>query len=454
MVDARLVRWQDEAVKIGFASVDTTPPVGTYLGGFARLRNCDGVRDRLETTAVWMQSDRAVAWVCADLVFIHRGLAARLRQEVRQRLGDVEVVVACSHSHATPYGTIGAPAARFQTYAAAWVNSALAAIAQAKDAAVAGAIRWRESQHTIGINRRLQGDDGLVDFGWNEEGACDASVGVVEFVDAQGRPLGHVVAAAVHPVVLPPWARQASADWVGDMRKTVREETGLPCGFIQGACADVSPRHEWVPRRFGPRDVRGPHAAGTNDEACRVLGASVGEVVLNALTTIAPRPIPSGPVRVARSRCSLPLTPRVDEAGREVKYWRAVVDAPLPRWLVDRLLEHAFPWHSEVIDGTVEMEVSATRIGGLAICAHGSEPFAATGLAIKKQSPAPFTLFSGYTDGMVGYVPTDAAIPLRGYEVDMVPALYRLPGNFAPGGEPGAIDDTLALVHALWSTNP
>jgi hypothetical protein len=39
-------------------------------------------------------------------------------------------------------------------------------------------------------------------------------------------------------------------------------------------------------------------------------------------------------------------------------------------------------------------------------------------MAIKSASPFPWTAIAGYTDGAVGYVPTRAAYPEGGYEVD------------------------------------
>ena len=445
-------------MKIGIASVDTTPPVGTYLGGFARMRDSVGVRDALEVTAVWLEAGLPLVVLCADLVFIHGSLAAQVRERARRQFGaDLEVLVACSHSHATPYGTHGAPAARFQNYANRWVDSALEAIARAKAEAVEGAIRWRTGTHAIGINRRLPGADGRVDFGWNEGGPTDSELGIVELVDTRGAPIGHVITAAVHPIVLPPWSRLASADWVGEMRREVRSATGRPCGFIQGACADVNPRHEWVPRRFRSKDVRGPHAARSNDDACRVLGTAVADATLSLLGDPNFEPVPDGPVAIRRSTSLMALTPREDEGGHSIPYWRALAGKGVPKWLADGLLARAFPWKTPVSESVaieLPLEIACARLGGLAICSHGSEPFAETGLAIKEDSPAPFTVFAGYTDGMIGYVPTDRAIPRGGYEVDTVPALYRLPGTFATGSEPRAVRETLALARALWPATP
>lgn len=441
-------------MRLGIVTVDTTPEVGTYLGGFARMRDSNGVRDRLETTVAWAESDAgdAVALVCADLVFIHRELTAALRTAVRSRLGErVNVEVACSHSHATPYGTFGAPERRFQRYSNRWLQLATEAIVDARRVAVPGHLCWRTTTHAAAINRRLPGPDGRVDFGWNEAGPVDDRLAVVELVDEAGSTMGLIVSAALHPICLPPWSRRASADWVGEMRRAIRTERDVPIAFVQGACADVNPRHEWVPRRFGPSDVRGPHAAETNDAACVAIGRLVAEAAVGALSGDGEF-IPDGPVGTAGTSVPMSLRPRAGHDGNSLGYWRAVVGGkPLPRFLADALLNRAFPWKTPVIDQQVGLDVSVTRIGGLAVIAHGSEPFAETGIAARRDAPTPFTLFAGYSNGMIGYVPTDFQIPLGGYEVEMVPALYRLPGNFAPGNETAALRASLRLASELWN---
>jgi hypothetical protein len=442
-------------VKIGIATSDTTPEPGTYLGGFARLRDCNGVRDRLRVTCVWFQRETAVLLVCADLVFIHRGLSSNLRRSVRQRFGNVEVVVACSHSHSTPYGTDEAPERRFQAYSEQWVQAALASAAEAKASARAGRIRYREATPHIAVNRRLPGADGQVDFGWNEEGLHDNTAQIVEFVSEDDRCFGCMVNIACHPTTLPPWSRRASADWVGAMRRRVESETGVPCAFIQGACADLNPRHEWVPKSGRLTDTPERYAAADNDSACDAIGHRAADSVLRALGSRGSEWIPTGSVVAKQCHIPLRIEPSADFGSR---YWRGLAGGkPLPKFFADALLNRAFPWTTRVQESggasAIELDITAVRIGGLAICGHGSEPFVETGLAVKSASPAPFTLFAGYTNGMIGYVPTAEAVPRGGYEVELAPCLYRLPGRFAADSSQRAVDGSIELLAALWAND-
>jgi hypothetical protein len=67
---------------------------------------------------------------------------------------------------------------------------------------------------------------------------------------------------------------------------------------------------------------------------------------------------------------------------------------------------------------TVPLEVQVVRIGDLALVAIGAEVFLEIGRGIASRSPAPHTLVMGYTNGLIGYLPTAAAFPYGGYEVD------------------------------------
>jgi hypothetical protein len=60
---------------------------------------------------------------------------------------------------------------------------------------------------------------------------------------------------------------------------------------------------------------------------------------------------------------------------------------------------------------------------------------------VKARSPFPHTLFSGYTNDYLGYLPTADAYPDRGYEVDTSP--------FRPGSGERVVESSLALLNAL-----
>jgi len=59
--------------------------------------------------------------------------------------------------------------------------------------------------------------------------------------------------------------------------------------------------------------------------------------------------------------------------------------------------------------------------GDVALVSSNIEPFCEIGLAIKRQSPFPFTLVSGYSNGGMAYLPTAEEWVRGGYEVENSP---------------------------------
>jgi len=71
-----------------------------------------------------------------------------------------------------------------------------------------------------------------------------------------------------------------------------------------------------------------------------------------------------------------------------------------------------------------------------------AEPFAEIGVAVKSRSPAERTLFSGYSNGQLAYVPTAEAFEEGGYETGATP--------FGPDAAMGMIEACVSAAAALW----
>jgi len=65
----------------------------------------------------------------------------------------------------------------------------------------------------------------------------------------------------------------------------------------------------------------------------------------------------------------------------------------------------------------VNVEITAVRIGDLAIVCNPTEMFCRFGLDIKKSSPAKFTMIAEISNGYAGYCPTPEAFDEGGYEI-------------------------------------
>ena len=101
------------------------------------------------------------------------------------------------------------------------------------------------------------------------------------------------------------------------------------------------------------------------------------------------------------------------------------------------------------MNGKVECAVQALRLGDVALVGVAGEAFVEIGLAVKARSPIPHTIFLGYTNGCLGYIPTAAAYAPSGYEVHRAHAVYRLPHTIAPNSADRVIGASLAILAKL-----
>jgi len=88
-------------------------------------------------------------------------------------------------------------------------------------------------------------------------------------------------------------------------------------------------------------------------------------------------------------------------------------------------------------DGDVERSlvapVQVIRIGSVAVVGLPGEPFNEIGTRIKQSSPAEFTICCGYSNEVLGYLPTSEEHLHGGYEVDLNHRHYGNPSPISIG---------------------
>ncbi len=222
----------------------------------------------------------------------------------------------------------------------------------------------------------------------------------------------------------------------------MEREVGGTALFLQGATANLSPRRGFtgdcrVYRRLGT--VLGLEAAKV---ACsletlpreeRLTGLQPSGAPI-ALYDDAPVESPSPQLRVVQRIVQLPAKKfrppdelereaaalrsemnRLRSTGSVTEIRRATAAATQAGWRA----EYSRSYHGK---NTVPWEVMAITIGQeIALVSVPGEPFTETALAIASRSPFPHTLFSGYSNGGFGYIPTRIAFAEGGYETEATP---------------------------------
>lgn len=401
--------------KAGYARRIISPPKTIYLIGYGdRLWGNRGIHDDLTATAVAIDDGKTrVVIIACDLLAINEITLEWVEKEV-----NANIVLCCSHTHSGPIVYADRKSVRKnKNYVEFLIAQLIEVIKEALNNLRSAVILWGTGEADIAVNRRERMSDGTIEIGVNPEGVIDRSIGIIQIQKAEGQPLVNLVNFSCHNVVLGPKNLLVSADWSGAMRSTVERETGVPCLFIQGATADLNPDHEWD---------------GDDFVAVESLGNRVARSVLSGLTDLIP--INGTGVDFIETKIWLPLEGEAKTQKPPTTYKSKLASlVGIPEFLVDPILRIRYPWkiHIENHNGfwSIPMNIVLIRIGAIVWFGMGAEVFNEIGLKIKKISQSPYPFFSSLTNGCIGYLPTAEEHQLGGYEVDLAPFSYRLPGR-------------------------
>jgi hypothetical protein len=381
--------------------------------GFAGRGPANAIHDPLTATALVAETDgNRFALIACDLL----QLRAEVVDEFRAAIGEMNdiapprIAIACSHNHYGP-DVDRSDTPIVNAYRAYLKHRFAGLVLEATNGMFDAYIGVGCGSSDIGINRREKRPDGVVILGNNPDGPVDREVIVVRVDSADGRPMVCLVNFACHPVCQSGQQRAVSADYPGKMREVVELLTGATCLFFQGASGNINP-------------IWGEHAY----EPARTLGTRLGCEVVRVWETIHPEA-----VRVFSSASATVSLPRyrngsqenakrlVDALAAEIAELEAHAPNSGSLWWARLRLErvsHALEsWRTGDPLPPVVAEALAWRFGQVAFVTTPGEVFNESGTFVKRRSPFRDTLFVGYTNGIIGYVPTPESYAEGGYEV-------------------------------------
>lgn len=459
----------------GVGRVDITPPLTAPHASWGAQVHVlpDGVDEPLWVSAlVLSDGDNLVVWVDFDIVILTNDDTSGIQACVGEAL-DIspdQVRVSVTHNHAGPppnrwNWTKQGQEALEGYYAALPEYAAGAARAAANDMWPAR-VGADSGKCFVAFNRREMSPDGRIVTGYNPGGFMDPEVFVTRIDSLDGIPIAAIVGYTMHPTTMGPSNRLISPDWPGYLKRTVELATDAMCLFAQGACGNIGP---------GPNGF-------TDDVGVIVkLGAQVGLEASGVYHGIDVPPVEYFHDRVQESGAPLSLWNAVEQESPApaIRFVTRKVAMPLleqpPLEMAEERMEQAQQQlddlkasgaaDSEVEAATfvtkranmtlsrvrsyggkteAELDIHVLRIGDIVLASVVGEPFAEIGQQIKDRSPFAHTWFGGYVGGWAGYIPTAAAYPEKGYEVETSP--------FAPEAEQVLVDSVVALLEEMHSS--
>jgi hypothetical protein len=457
-------------LRAGVGRADLTPAPGTPQGGWGAQTHQRGLGADMPfyATALALSGDNGMAIIVdADAI----GFDAEWTNKIVDAIESVtgidrdRIRFSCSHTHSGPNTFRLATIGEGLEMALAYLNSLPGRIAGAAWQAQQNLhpVRFAVGTGTsdINVNRRCLTPGGVRVSGRNPEGNVDRTVTVVRFDDLSEQPVAIMVHYACHPTIMA-WQNQwFTPDYPGAMRRVVEHQVGGTCLFLQGAAGDIGPRAGYT------GDLSKYRRAG------QVLGLEAASVALN-LDALPRRQRFAGVLQSGAPIALYEDDPQESEAP-VLRVMRRVVPLPLRRLRPLEVLEaEAKKCREELMQlrqrGAVEEVRAATarstqanwqadmgksyagkttadwdlqciRIGPLALLSCQGEPFLEISQRIVTDSPFPHTLFSGYSNGAFGYLPTRQAFEEGGYEIEASP--------FAPAAADTLIAESLRLLHEM-----
>ena len=424
-----------DTYRVGISKVDITPPVGTYLAGFAaRKEPSAGIYHPLRATAVAIDDGKTpVLLIGADLLgFYERTEAVRERVRESTGLSPRQIMLCGSHTHCGPsireldWDRSGI---RDTTYLDMLVerlgNCAKAALESREPCRLTFGVGTCD----FAVSRRRPDGKGGVEWKPSPGSPHDHEVPVLAMRSTDGDIRGVLYSYACHPTSR--GGLLTGGDYVSFAHDAVEAAIpGATACFVQGCGADqkplpVNPEAE----AFDLREVAQTRALGER------LGQAVGEVLEGGRGVAV-----AGEIGVTQAIVELETEP-VD---------RAVVEASL-----ESPTEYIREWAEYIKEGVdagrtfdrrVPFEVQTLRFGDtLAVAALSGEITVEHGLRLKRELRPHFgdVLAIGYANQMAGYVPVKRQIPEGGYEVWTAQQIHKRTGPFVADTE----DRILTAAH-------
>jgi hypothetical protein len=235
------------------------------------------------------------------------------------------------------------------------------------------------------INRRARDEEGPTFLGLNPDGPVDRQIGLIRLEKADGKLLALIANYAMHGTVLGGENTRISGDAPGAVAEYVEQKLGAPMLYINGAAGNLAPIYTVYP------DFEKAHLS-----QFRVL---LGDPILEANEHLGP----------TTAEVALTLGEKIVETPRKAGIgWAPDLGNYLRTTSTGATM--------------VRLPVRFLRINkDIAVWAAPLELFCEIAIAVRNQSPFPFTFYFGYSNGWLGYLPTKAEFAHGGYEPEVSP---------------------------------
>jgi neutral ceramidase len=407
-----------QRLESGVASVIITPKEPQWMAGYAsRTHVSDGKLHDLWAKALALEDEngKQAVLVTSDLLGFPKTLSDRIRDRLNHqfKLSKAQIILNSSHTHSGPvlghalydiYPLDAQELARIERYSKQLEDQIVTLVGQAFRKMEAVELFSQNGVTRFQVNRR-NNKEGALPTQTDLNGPNDYAVPVIKVVDAAGKLKAIAFGYACHPTVLDLY--QWSGDYVGFAQLELEKaHPGATALFFQGAAGDQNP----LPRRTVP------------------LARQYGRELAAAVDRVLDEPMRKLPAELhtAYSEIELPLATPPSEA--ELTKTIQENEGYIKRWATRMLAEKQ---QGKPVRTSYPYPLQVWQLGSQPILCFGGELLIEYAIACKKRfGPDIFVL--GYSNDVMGYIPSATVLQEGGYEGASSQMVYGLPGVWAP----------------------
>ena len=427
-------------------------------GGIAAIRS-DRVVDSLFARALVLEQSpsQAIALCVVDSLGIPADIVKQAKQIVSEKtpLRPEQILISATHTHSAPaaMGAHGTPAQ--SDYALQLPNRIAQAIINAYNKrtpaqvgyAVAHADRFVYCRRWIMEPGQAPGvlfsgrDSNIVamnpghdsPFKIRQTSEVDPTIPILAIRSADGSPLALLASFSTHYAGAP----AISSDYFGVVVKELARELrpDSPDSFVAIMANGTSGDTNCI-------DFSRPAKPFNYHE----VGKYVASKILDALPNAKYDSAPTLNAAFETIEADVRLADR-DELAAAKAYVQSKLADRLPTTLEENYARETVLLSE--MPPTRNLPLQALRVGDMVIAAYPTETFTATGLAVRRNSPAPFTLNIGLANDLAGYLPPADQFPLGGYTT------WRARTScLAPDTEARVVEQLSSLIQKLYTPTP
>jgi neutral ceramidase len=405
--------------KVGVGRRVITPALPIWMSGYAaRTKPSDGVVHDLWAKALAIEDNRGqrAVIVTTDLIGLPHEVSQAVAERVQKQFGldRARLLLNSSHTHSGPviwpgirvlFNFNSEDAQRAELYAQKLTEDLVAVTGEAIRDLAPAQISIAHGSADFAINRREPTKEG-VRIGINTQGPVDHDVPILKVTTLDGRLRAILFGYACHNTTLGGNFYQLSGDYAGFAQLELEKlHPGATAMFMILCGADQNPN----PR--GTLDLAMTHG--------KEMAQAVEHGLAGKLRTVRP------PLRAAYSEVNLEFAPH------ERKIFEEEVQNTDPfRQRRARLMLKAYDEGKP--ERSITYPVQGLRFNSdLTLLALGGEVVVDYALRIKREFPRENLVVAGYSNDVMGYIPSQRVLKEGGYEPVDSMIYYGHPGPFS-----------------------